>query len=313
LARRAEQEHDNLRAALAWAIDGGESETALRMSGPIWRFWYARGHLEEARRWLESALDLRSSGRPTTARARALTALGGIAYWQGDLDTALRSYEEALDIHRDLGDRLAIVGALLNVGETRAVKGDTASGIALMDESLALALELGDRRGEAWALWGLGAARLIASDLDNSREYLQESLRIFQEVGYDTWGWANALGGLRGLTALQSDPNDARKLILETFALYGEQVNAVIITGHLRFLSGVANQLGQHERAARLAGAEAAWRGKIGGRVPNAFFPYEDPGQAAARQLSDEVFKRAWAEGQAMSLEEALAHATEET
>jgi predicted ATPase len=93
-------EQDNLRAALAWAINGGESETALRMSGPIWRFWYARGHLEEGRRWLESALDL-PSGR-TGARARAVAALGGIAYWQGDLDTALRSYEEALDIYRTL-------------------------------------------------------------------------------------------------------------------------------------------------------------------------------------------------------------------
>jgi hypothetical protein len=74
----------------------------------------------------------------------------------------------------------------------------------------------------------------------------------------------------------------------------------------------LANQVGQHERAARLAGAEAAWRGKVGGRVPDAFFPYEDPGQGAARHLSDETFQRAWAEGQAMSLVEALAYARED-
>jgi predicted ATPase/class 3 adenylate cyclase len=306
------REHDNLRAALRWAIDSVEGETALRTAGPIWRFWYARGHLEEGRRWLEAALGLPSSREPTTPRARALTALGGIAYWQGDFDTALRSYEEALDIHRALGDRGAMVEALLDVGEARAVKGDPASAVALMEESLALAREVGDRRGEAWALWGLAAARMFAGDLDASRDLLEESLRIFQEVGHDTWGWGNAVSGLGGMAALRGDPTEARKLILESLALFGEQWNAVIITGHLRFLSLLANQLGQHERAARLAGAEEAWRGKVGGQVPDAFFPYEDPVQTAARQLSDEAFQRAWAEGQAMSLEEALAYARED-
>jgi tetratricopeptide (TPR) repeat protein len=306
------REHDNIRAALRRAIDGDEGETALRTAGPIWRFWYARGHLEEGRRWLQAALGLPSSRRPTMPRARALTALGGIAYWQGDFDTALRSYEEALDIHRALGDRAAMVEALLDVGEVRAVKGDPASGVALMEESLALARDLGDRRGEAWALWAHATARMFTGDLDASRDLLEESLRIFQEVGHDTWGWGNALGGLGGLAALRGDPTEARKLTFESLALYGEQVNPVIITGLLRFRSLLANQLGQHERAARLAGAEAAWRGKVGGRVPEAFFPYEDPSQAAARQLSDEAFQRAWAEGQAMSLAEALAYARED-
>jgi predicted ATPase len=303
------REHDNLRAALRWAIDGDEGETALRTAGPMWRFWYARGHLEEGRRWLEAALGLPSSGGPT--RARALTALGGITYWQSDFDTALRSYEEALDIHRALGDRAAMVEALLDVGETRAVKGDPGSGVALMKESLALARELGDRRGEAWALWGLGAARIFAGDLDGSRELQEESLRIFQEVGDDTWGWANVLGGLGGLAALRGDPTEARKLIMEGFALYGEQANPVILTGHLRSLAVVANQSGQHERAARLAGAEAAWRGKLGFKIPDAFDVFEDPARVAAGQLGDEVFQRDWAEGQAMSLDEALAYARE--
>lgn len=59
------------------------------------------------------------------------------------------------------------------------------------------------------------------------------------------------------------------------------------------------------------------WRGPetrspADGTAPDAFEPFEDPGRAAARQLSDEAFQRAWAEGQKMSLEEALAYAVEE-
>jgi tetratricopeptide (TPR) repeat protein len=302
-------EYDDLRAALRWAIDSDEGETALLTTGSLWRFWYARGHLEEGRRWLEAALALPSSREPTTPRARALTAVAGIAYWQSDFDTAARSYERALDIDRTLGDRAAMVEGLLNLGETRAVTGDPESGVALMEESLALARELGDRRGEAWALWGLGAARMFAGDLDASRELLQRSLHIFEEVGDDTWGWGNALGGLAGLAALRGDPQEARRLAFEGLALYGEQKNAVIITGHLRTLSIVANQLGQDDRAARLAGAEAAWRGKLGFQIPQAFEPFEDPAETAAQRLGDDDFRRSWAEGQAMSLEEALAYA----
>jgi predicted ATPase/class 3 adenylate cyclase len=171
-------EHDNLRAALRRAIDSGEGQTALLLAASLWRFWYARGHLEEGRRWLEAALALPSSREPTTPRARAHTAVAGIAYWQSDFDTALRSYDRALDIDRTLGDRAAMVEGLLNLGETQAVTGDPESGVALMEESLALARELGDRRGEAWALWGLGAARMFAGDFDASRELLQRSLRI---------------------------------------------------------------------------------------------------------------------------------------
>jgi predicted ATPase/class 3 adenylate cyclase len=301
------REHDNLRAALRWAIDAEESGIALRTAGALWRFWYARGHLEEGRRWLEAALGLPSSPEPTTPQARALTALGGIAYWQGDFDAALSSYEEALEIHRALGDRGAMVQALLDVGETRAVKGDPGSGVRLMTEGLALARELGDRRGEAWAIWGLASARMFAGELEAARDHLERSLRIFEEVGDDTWGWGNALGGLAGLAAMRGDPKEARRMTVEGFALYGEQTNAVIITGHLRNLSLVANLSGQYERAARLAGAEAAWRRKLGFQIPGAFDVFEDPGKAAARQLSDEAFQRAWTAGQSMSLEEALA------
>lgn len=85
----------------------------------------------------------------------------------------------------------------------------------------------------------------------------------------------------------------------------------MIIAGTLRSLALVANQTGQHERAARLAGAEAAWRRKVGLRFPDAFAP-DDPGQATARHLGDDAFQRAWVEGQAMGLEETLAYVSED-
>ena len=52
-----EDEHGNIRAALAWASEVGEGEIALRLTGALWRFWHGRGHLVEGRGWLESALE----------------------------------------------------------------------------------------------------------------------------------------------------------------------------------------------------------------------------------------------------------------
>ena len=46
--------------------------------------------------------------------------------------------------------------------------------------------------------------------------------------------------------------------------------------------------------------------------VPDAFFPFADPRETAARVLDEATVERALAEGAAMTLEEALAYARED-
>ena len=64
-----EAEHNNLRAALSWALEH-EPLTALRLGSAIWRFWYARGYLTEGSRWLEEAL-LKAAGHDAPVDVRA--------------------------------------------------------------------------------------------------------------------------------------------------------------------------------------------------------------------------------------------------
>ena len=77
---RLEQEHDNMRAALSWAIGHEEGELALRVGAALRWFWYMEGYYGEGRRWLEAALGMDWGAAAAEARARALEGVGWLAY-----------------------------------------------------------------------------------------------------------------------------------------------------------------------------------------------------------------------------------------
>src|SRR6266852_7591803 len=70
---RLEREHDNLRAALQWALEKGRGEIALRLGIALERFWVVRGLRNEGRAFLDRAL-ARSAGVPADVRPQALLA-----------------------------------------------------------------------------------------------------------------------------------------------------------------------------------------------------------------------------------------------
>src|SRR5215207_1839591 len=105
---RLEEEHDNLRAALAWALEREEVELGLRLAGALWMFWEAHGHYSEGRRWLEKALE--KEGRTSAAaRAKALEAMCSMALDQWDLDRGEGAAQEgiALSTEAEIGSSLA--------------------------------------------------------------------------------------------------------------------------------------------------------------------------------------------------------------
>ncbi len=103
-----QQEHDNLRAALGWAVEQQESSIGLRFATALRLFWFMRGYLTEGRERLAQILALAHGN--ASARAKALDCAGFLARYQGDYTAAASLISESLQIWRGLGH---IQGALM--------------------------------------------------------------------------------------------------------------------------------------------------------------------------------------------------------
>jgi predicted ATPase/class 3 adenylate cyclase len=301
-------EHDNVRAVLRWAIDGDEGGIGLRIVGAVWRFWHLAGHLSEGRRWTSAVLELPSAAGRTTARARALAAAGGLAYWQNDVPAVREAYAEALDISRHLGDEAGAAEGTYNLAFAYGLDATRTRSRSMFRQSREMFERLGNRLGMADALWAVAMLARLEGDFETARRQAEESVRIHRVLG-DAFGLVDALGEL-GRAALElGDLEVARSSFLETLdalAPIGYRT-AVAIT--LDYVAALENRLGRPVRALRLAGAAEALKEAAGGQVPPEFAALSDPRRAARPALKEEDIAAAWEEGRAMTLEEAVAYA----
>jgi len=305
---RLEVEHDNLRAALAWAFEGEQAETLVRFGAALWRFWEMRGHFTEGRTWLERVLE-KSRGTAVALRAQAFTGAGTIAWHQGDYARAIEFHEAALRLYRELGDKHGIAFTLNNLGAQALVQGDYAQAAPLFEEGLAIARELGDRRLNAYMVHNLAEVARHQGDYTRAAPLYAESLALVQELG-DRWGIAINLAWLGTVTRYQGNYAHATALLMEGLTLCQALGDKERIAECLEGLAGLAGAQEQAERAAHLFGAAAALRDTIDAPLPPAErADYERDLATIRSQIDAAAFADAWAAGQAMPPEQAIAEA----
>lgn len=193
--RRLGADHDNMRAALEWAIAHGQAETGLRLAAALWRFWNAVGFLTEAVDWLRRVLAIPGADAHTALRAQTLQALATITHISSGFAAALPVAEECLQLYRTIGDEEGIATTLNSLGWILAGTGSVDSAIACSKEALERHEALGNRRGTAVALNNLGFAHRQTGDFDVARDYYQRCLDIRREIR-DPRGIAYALSNL---------------------------------------------------------------------------------------------------------------------
>jgi predicted ATPase/class 3 adenylate cyclase len=267
-----EREQDNMRAALDWAVAGGQVELALQMVSALWRFWQMRGHLAEGSEQAARALALPGWEPFTEARLGALDAAGGIAYWQADMATAGRHYRQSLELQRQRGDRRAVAEARYNLAMSQIFDAvtDEAAHQAALDEAETMATqslegfrELGDRGGEGRALWALGNVETDRRRFDRATDYLREALERFRAEGDDFMiGWC--LYSLGGAAFLSGDDATAQTVWAEALRIFvpTDDISATVML--VDAYGWMAWRQGDRERSLRLAGFADALESSTG-------------------------------------------------
>jgi tetratricopeptide (TPR) repeat protein len=241
--------------------------------------------------------------------ASSLVNLGRVAHHQGDYAAARSLHEESLANFREVGDRRGIAMSLINLGEVADDQGDHTPARSMLEDSLAIFRELGDQHGIAISLSNLGRVAHHQGDYAAARSLHEQSLAIFREVG-DRLGVASSLNNLGFVAKDQGDSTAAQRLLEEGMALARELGDPVLIAQVLDGFAGVAATQGQGGRALRLSGVAARLRESIGAPLsPTEQESLQRKLRLARHLLGDDAGAAAWAEGQAMSEEQAMAYA----
>jgi predicted ATPase/DNA-binding SARP family transcriptional activator len=342
--QRLEDDHDNLRRSLEWSLEQGEGAIALRLGAALWWFWYARGHVSEARRWLQRALEA-GPDEPSESRAKALDAAAYLALDQGEngeealglleaslscakqveatsaaaiaaahicavrigLDprAAVAVGEEAVALARDARDDHALAVALNNLGEATRALGDTKRATALYMESLDLRRRTGDLSRIALSLSNLGEMALLEGEIARAAVLFAEAHEIAAAIG-DKRHLCFALDGLAWVAYLERRWEAAEAHARESLRL-GQQIGMKLaILDDLLCLAGIAAATGDAPRAARLAGAAEHQHSLVSPLPTLADAGFHKASIETAKESCDpETWDQARSAGRAMSLDEA--------
>jgi len=309
---RVQDDHDNLRAAITFAIETGDAHLGMRLVYALWRFWQSRAHLQEGAERTATVLAIPTDELHTELRARALEAGGGIAYWRGDLDAGRRYYDEALGLAREIGDQHLIADGLYNAAMVRNVLEVNPPEIVeqsmeMLNQAIRLYRETDDPLGAARALWGLGTAQYFSEDWPVAVDTFRAAEEALS-AGDDDFmqGWVlHQLGTTEiRLGQLESALGHIRGALVNMRAA-GETTGLVLV---LDDFADHAAATGDIPRALRLIGAGRALEDATGTGLAAATEEVMRRERYRAALSSDDA-DRLVAEGRAMSLDEAVEYA----
>jgi non-specific serine/threonine protein kinase len=333
---RLEREHDNMRAALSFALESEEVELASQLAGTLGTFWYMRSHSEEGRKWLEAAL-ARDKGAPATVRIKALEALywlaldqwdhdraeavageamelsaeaeiegalaaslrimsAGPLWWRGDYERGRELLEEGLRIGREAGDEVIVAEALMQLAGTAWGMGDIERGNEIYQEGIDLCREAGYTFRLPDFLLSSGYQLILEGDYERGAALNEEAAAVSREHGYKR-SLNFALDNQGWASLLRGDLGRAKAFYRESLAVSKELGDEACASESLDGLACVAGAEGEAGRSARLFGAAEALRGTLSEVVAFQHTPEEASWRAPSRTSArSRLGQEAWEE-----------------
>jgi non-specific serine/threonine protein kinase len=324
----------------------------LRLAGALALYWIGTlQHIQEGRAWLETLLARSAPDDHAAPRGWAEYGAGLLAWTQGDLAAAERWAVAAVDTATTRGDASQLASANVLRGMVRLSQGNPQAARPFLEQSRASFHAAGQRWEEAWVLTFLAGAAARGGDAGAAQRLAAESLAFFTRDG-DTVGRAQALSVLgvvatvqgdfatavarfaEGLPLIrasagpyflalnlvdagrawlgQGDVAQAQRLLAESLRLWRDLGRPDGVALAMSGLAEVAAVRGQPRRSARLLGAVETLRATAPA-ASRLLAPTERAVTAARDVMGAEAFAEAQAEGAALSPEQAIAEALEES
>jgi predicted ATPase/transcriptional regulator with XRE-family HTH domain len=303
---RLEREHTNLCTALGWAAEiPGRAQFAFELTEAMFHFWYGRGYFSEARHWLETVLALDET--PSELRARLLNRVGEIARPQGDYAAARGFHEQALIIQEQLGDEPGIARSLESLAILAGCQGDYVRAGELLEDVLTRRRQGGDTWQLITALNNLALVMRRLGAHACAEQLYRESAE-FCRAANKLASLGHALFGLGEIRVALGEDAASLAFFRECIAIRCDLGSRAELAAALYGIAVPLYHLGDGATAARLLSASARLREETGQVItPANRAEWEEIITQVRASLGATAFERAWAEGQKMSLDDAVA------
>ncbi|WP_019586725.1 ATP-binding protein [Deinococcus apachensis] len=302
-AERLEQDADNLRSAVRRALASGQPDLVARIAWGVWYFWWQNGHHAEGRRAVEEALRLGLADG--TLRARALFALGGMAYLQGDFELAARCAGEGFPLMQAEGDRLGLAHYLSAQATMAMYAGNLEEAAPSFGEAERAYASVGDRWGVGYVRLGQGRLAALRGRWEEARAFLLQAVSLFREHR-DRSYLVFALHSLALAELRLGDEDAARRGLEEAWALAREGRDPGSVAYVLEGFAALEAVREQPERAASLWGTAEHWREAQEVALTPTERTLYVPFQEEARRGAGARFDPAWQAGRGLTPEAAL-------
>jgi predicted ATPase/DNA-binding CsgD family transcriptional regulator len=297
--RLLEIERDNFRAVFEWSLEE-DAALGVRLAGSLFMFWQSFSFVVEGSHWTQRLLE-RLAETPKIFHAKFLICAGYIA-WFDDIERAKQLFTRALEISRALKDRFHEAWAFTYMSIT--LSGNDAFSAA--EAGLSLFQELDYKPGIAQAFNIIGELARVAGKIDRARRAYRECQAVAVQTG-DRRIRTVLLFNLASIAQYEGDHQSAIDLLRQSFEFCRDVNDTRGMAIVIQILAGSVAAIGEPERAAQLLGAAEVVLEHMGAITEPHDKPELERNIAAVRaQLDEAIFQSAWAEGRAMSLEQAV-------
>ena len=307
---RVETEHDNIRAAIAWARESGEARIGLRLAAALGRFWEARSYLAEGLARMREAF-ANDPDAPVGLIDAALREAVLLAFKQGDFATAREWAEKQAALAEESGDEASLGRAWNTLGFILDGEGRLDEARSYLERSLALHKRLGDKERIQINLHNLGLVSIAEGAYDNAVDELSAALELSRELGSERLASNDQTDRAFALICLgrwrEAWIDAYESLLVASRLRWRENVSYCFLA-----LAAVAVAEGELERAARLLGQAD----RLAEEVQLEYAGYAERARIDAREglqarLPGARLDSLLAEGRAWSVDEAVAAAAD--